>query len=354
MNENDKIKCLNCGTINRSDAKFCVHCGVSLEDAKDDNLREYRVNNNFHKKHDRFLWIAIVVVAVLVIIGGVFAWKVYKQPTVTSHSTNTQNATQTTYFDQLSKSDKKKVHFKFTISQDETKDNTADMVYTVSMKVKNETNTTIKFHESKFVYILDEDKILSSTKGTLAVKSGKSATIDQLFENVPEQGTVGDGFIEYLNSNNKLAYADFENNNTATSDNLTNKKLIKWNKDITGDSSYSTQDSDDSSYSYSNTQDSDASSGNNSAESSSSSMDTSNTQATYNTGSIPEVTDTNTAIEASQIRFAKWWGNLNAPKNGCYYEDLKFVWGGDHSKFIDPNGLTYIENNNDGSVQISK
>lgn len=151
-----------------------------------------------------------------------------------STNSSTEKAT-STYYQNLSKADKKNVQFKFTLSQDETKDNSADPVYMVSMKVTNKTNKTIKFHKDKFIYALPEDKILSSGSGVLNVQSGKSKNIDQMFDSVPEQGTLGDGVIEYLNSNNKLAYAKFVNN-VATSKNLTDKTLSRSNADTTGNS----------------------------------------------------------------------------------------------------------------------
>lgn len=142
-----------------------------------------------------------------------------------STGSSTEKVT-STYYQNMSKADKKNIQFKFTLSQDETKDNTADPVYMVSMKVTNKTNKTIKFHKDKFIFDSPEEKIISSGDGILSVLPGKSKTIDQMFDDVPEQGTLGDGVIEYLNSSNKLAYSQFDNN-VATSANLKNNDSTK-------------------------------------------------------------------------------------------------------------------------------
>lgn len=159
----------------------------------------------------------------------------------------------TVYYQNLGQADKNKVKFEFSLSQDETK-NSTDPVYMVSMKIKNNSSKVIKFHKDKFVYVLPKDKVLSSNHDTLTVQPGKTESVDQLFDNVPEDGTRGDGIIEYLNSANKLAYAKFENN-IATSDNLNNKKLSQKNENTTGNSenasSRSTSDSSSNSSSSS-------------------------------------------------------------------------------------------------------
>lgn len=115
------------------------------------------------------------------------------------------------FYENLNSKDKKKMVFKFKENQDETRDNTADTVYIVSMKVKNQTKKSVKFDKSKFLIFVNEQvKFKSSKKGILNIKPGKSVTIHQLFENIPEQALVGGGsqFI-YLNKNNKLSDANF-------------------------------------------------------------------------------------------------------------------------------------------------
>lgn len=182
-----------------------------------------------------------------------------------SANSSTEKAT-STYYQNLSKADKKNVQFKFTLSQDETKDNSADPVYMVSMKVTNKTNKTIKFHKDKFIYTLPEDKILSSGNGILSIQPGKSKTIDQMFDNVPEQGTLGDGVIEYLNSTNKLAYAKFEDN-VATSKNLSDQKLSRNNANTTKNNTDSSSDESNTSSSSISSQSSSSSSASSSSNS---------------------------------------------------------------------------------------
>lgn len=100
------------------------------------------------------------------------------------------------------------------------------------MKVTNKANKSIEFHKDKFIFDSSEKKIISSGEGTLSVLPDKSKTIDQIFDDVPDQGTLGDGVIEYLNSSNKLAYNQFDNN-VATSSNLKNKRLNNNNATCT-------------------------------------------------------------------------------------------------------------------------
>lgn len=217
-----------------------------------------------------------------------------------SASSSTEKVT-SIYYQNLSKADKKNVQFKFTLSQDETKDNSADPVYMVSMKVTNKTNKTIKFHKDKFIYTLPEDKILSSGNGILSIQPGKSKTIDQMFDDVPEQGTLGDGVIEYLNSSNKLAYSQFDNN-VATSANLKNKKLTKNN-----DSTKST--SEDSSSTIS-------SSTNSSSTTASNSSTTAQSTATLNEKAAASTSPSGTPgahlTEAQAAQKLQNWSNANA------------------------------------------
>lgn len=218
------------------------------------------------------------------------------------------------YYQNMTKSQKRKVEFKFKLSQDETKDNTADPVYMVSMKVTNNSNNTVKFHKDKFVYALPEDKVLSSESGPLTVKAGQTRNIDQLFDNVPEQGTLGDGVIEYLNGSNKLAYAKFVND-IATSDNLKDKTLSQNNKDTTGD----TDDEDSSSDTYNYSESSTAAS--------SSSSSTSLTES-----------------QAAQI--LQDWGS-GGDFGGYSFDELVPTQGNNGSwSFQSPDGLLWTVNNN--------
>ncbi|MCC7667214.1 hypothetical protein [Liquorilactobacillus satsumensis] len=143
-----------------------------------------------------------------------------------SHRTSEQAKAQVTYYEDLSTLDKHALNFIFKIEQDETKDNTADPVYAVSLKVKNNTNKTVKFDKSKFIYFASDRKILSKKKGTLTLKPHTSSSEHQLFESVAEQETVGGGAIAYLNQDNLLSYDSFING-IATSTNLKSSQLAK-------------------------------------------------------------------------------------------------------------------------------
>lgn len=225
-----------------------------------------------------------------------------------------------TYYQNLSKADKKNVQFKFTLSQDETKDNSADPVYMVSMTVTNKTNKTLKFHKDKFIYTLPEDKILSSGNGILSIQPGKSKTIDQMFDNVPEQGTLGDGVIEYLNNTNKLAYAKFVNN-IATSSNLNDKDLSKNNESTTGNSSTESRVSSSSA-----------------AKASSATAQSSSTTATTTSASSSNSHQTEAAA-ALDLQSRADMLNLGINVSSMTAKDLGTGWS-----FTDSSGSTWIMN----------
>lgn len=128
------------------------------------------------------------------------------------------NKVTTNYYQDLSKADKKKLTFKFKEAQDETKDNYADAVYVLSVKITNKTNKNVKFDKSKFIIFLSEQvKVTSDKSGILTVKPGQTKSINQLFENVPEQTLVdANGYFIYLNQDNKLASANFGDNSNKT------------------------------------------------------------------------------------------------------------------------------------------
>ncbi|MCT4399086.1 hypothetical protein EFN70_10755 [Pediococcus ethanolidurans] len=159
-----------------------------------------------------------------------------------SSSKTSTRTVKTSYFQNLSNSAKRNVKFTFKLNQDDTEDNTADPVYVVSATIKNSTNKNIKFDQSKFICVLPSNKIISDKTGTLTIKAGETNSINQLFQKMPEQGTLGDSYIEYLNSDNKLAYTKFTHN-IASSNNLTEQKLITQNKDTTANSTNDDMDS---------------------------------------------------------------------------------------------------------------
>lgn len=175
-----------------------------------------------------------------------------------SSSKTSTRTVKTSYFQNLSNSAKRNVKFTFKLNQDDTEDNTADPVYVVSATIKNSTNKNIKFDQSKFICVLPSNKIISDKTGTLTIKAGETKSINQLFQKMPEQGTLGDGYIEYLNSDNKLAYTKFTHN-IASSNNLTEQKLITQNKDTTANSTNDDTDSSESSSSVENSSSSESS-----------------------------------------------------------------------------------------------
>lgn len=176
-----------------------------------------------------------------------------------SSSKTSTRTVKTSYFQNLSNSAKRNVKFTFKLDQDDTEDNTADPVYVVSATIKNSTNKNIKFDQSKFICVLPSNKIISDKTGTLTIKAGETKSINQLFQKMPEQGTLGDGYIEYLNSDNKLAYTKFTHN-IASSNNLTEQKLITQNKETTANSTNDDTDSSESSSSVENSSSSESSS----------------------------------------------------------------------------------------------
>lgn len=184
------------------------------------------------------------------LLGGCTNNSSSNQKESSSSPKSSTRTVKTSYFQNLSNSAKRNVKFTFKLNQDDTEDNTADPVYVVSATIKNSTNKNIKFDQSKFICVLPSNKIISDKTGTLTIKAGETKSINQLFQKMPEQGTLGEGYIEYLNSDNKLAYTKFTHN-IASSNNLTEQKLITQNKDTTANSTNDDTDSSESSSSES-------------------------------------------------------------------------------------------------------
>ncbi|PNW61823.1 hypothetical protein ACZ99_16350 [Lactobacillus sp. ATCC 15578] len=239
----------------------------------------------------------------------------------TSSSSKTSTRTiKTSYFQNLSNSAKRNVKFTFKLNQDDTEDNTADPVYVVSATIKNNTNKNIKFDQSKFICVLLSNKIISDKTGTLTIKAGETKSINQLFQKMPEQGTLGNGYIEYLNSDNKLAYTKFTHN-IASSNNLTEQKLITQNKNTTANSTNDDMDSSESSSSVEN----------------SSSSESSSTQSTTSSTALTE-------SQAKQIlrNWAKSRGNGDDDFVGTSLDDLNASEGDNGSwSFVNDDGLAW-------------
>ncbi|MBU7446383.1 hypothetical protein ACA590_16995 [Lactiplantibacillus plantarum] len=237
-----------------------------------------------------------------------------------SSSKTSTRTVKTSYFQNLSNSAKRNVKFTFKLNQDDTEDNTADPVYVVSATIKNSTNKNIKFDQSKFICVLPSNKIISDKTGTLTIKAGETKSINQLFQKMPEQGTLGDGYIEYLNSDNKLAYTKFTYN-IASSNNLTEQKLITQNKDTTANSTNDDMDSSESSSSVEN----------------SSSSESSSSQSTTSSTALTE-------SQAKEIlrNWAKSRGNGDDNFGGTSLDDLNASEGDNGSwSFVNDDGLSW-------------
>ncbi|MBS0941131.1 hypothetical protein JK197_15570 [Lactiplantibacillus plantarum] len=237
-----------------------------------------------------------------------------------SSSKTSTRTVKTSYFQNLSNSAKRNVKFTFKLNQDDTEDNTADPVYVVSATIKNSTNKNIKFDQSKFICVLPSNKIISDKTGTLTIKAGETKSINQLFQKMPEQGTLGDGYIEYLNSDNKLAYTKFTHN-IASSNNLTEQKLITQNKDTTANSTNDDMDSSESSSSVEN----------------SSSSESSSSQSTTSSTALTE-------SQAKEIlrNWAKSRGNGDDNFGGTSLDDLNASEGDNGSwSFVNDDGLSW-------------
>lgn len=237
-----------------------------------------------------------------------------------SSSKTSTRTVKTSYFQNLSNSAKRNVKFTFKLNQDDTEDNTADPVYVVSATIKNSTNKNIKFDQSKFICVLPSNKIISDKTGTLTIKAGETKSINQLFQKMPEQGTLGDGYIEYLNSDNKLAYTKFTHN-IASSNNLTEQKLITQNKDTTANSTNDDMDSSESSSSVEN----------------SSLSESSSSQSTTSSTALTE-------SQAKEIlrNWAKSRGNGDDNFGGTSLDDLNASEGDNGSwSFVNDDGLSW-------------
>ncbi|AKP67820.1 hypothetical protein [Companilactobacillus ginsenosidimutans] len=186
-------------------------------------------------------WI-FTVMALLTIVG------------CSNNSTKSTNDSQTkstntasVFYQNLNKQDKKNVRFTFSEDEDQTADEIADPVYVVSMKVKNNSNKTIKFDQSKFILIASKTtKFTSAKTGTLTLKPGKQTTVNQLIENVGEQALVSDDSIfVYLNDSNKIGTANFANKKSDSTSTTSSKSNTDSNSNKAADDSTSqtTQDS---------------------------------------------------------------------------------------------------------------
>lgn len=268
-------------------------------------------------------------------MGPIFSWiqsnkSVKKNVNTSANIKKNQRSIVTAYYEDLSKVDKKRVKFIFKLKEDETKDNTADPVYVVSMTIKNKSNKVIKFDKSKFIYMIGDEKNISKKTGVITIKPGKQIFVDQLFNNVGEQSTLGGGAIIYLNKHNIIAYNSFKNY-IATSSNSSNKKLQRDFKELDEtDNSGSTDSSVDSNADQDESTVDTTSSANSS---SSSSMDSSSSS------SYPHQTEAE-AIEELQSRADM--AELDIDVSSMTAKDIGTGWS-----FTDSSGSTWYMNDDE-------
>ncbi len=176
-----------------------------------------------------------------------------------------------TYYQDLSKSDRGNLDFTFKAVEDDSTSST-DTNYIVDMTMKNKNTKDIKLDLSKFFMLnpYDKDtKVTSSKKQTITLKSGQKKTVKQIFENVPKDVIDGQGAYYYLNKNYRLAYIyNSTNNKGAVSNNLNDSTAKKFNKkqaekdnepSTTDESTTDTSTTTDNGRQQSNTQNSSAS-----------------------------------------------------------------------------------------------
>jgi len=178
----------------------------------------------------------ITSILLILLITGCSKKPLSSKSTITS----SQQQIVTKYYQNLSNADKKKLKFKFREDQDETKDNYADMVYDISVKITNNTDKIVKFDKSKFlVFSTEQTKFPATKTGILTLKPGQTKEVNQLIDGVGEQSLIGGGsYFIYLNKNNKLAEANFtkqsakeEQKNQSDTSNDTNNDASSSNSD---------------------------------------------------------------------------------------------------------------------------
>ena len=118
---------------------------------------------------------------------------------------------QSTAYQELAVKDKQKIKFVFTLNQDESEDQTPDPVYMIDAKITNKTDKTVSFNLDKFKYVIGDQTTSSEKAEKITIEPGESKKVNNLFTHINEQETVGGGVIEYMDSKNVLAQANFSN-----------------------------------------------------------------------------------------------------------------------------------------------
>lgn len=123
--------------------------------------------------------------------------------------------TATDYKD-LSKNEQQKINIKLSLHQEKNV-RMPDPMYSVNMKITNNSDKKVSFDESKFSYVIGEKANKPSQSEKITVKPKESKTIKNLFEKVGEQDTVGGAVVNYQHS--EIASADFSNSSEYASNN---------------------------------------------------------------------------------------------------------------------------------------
>ncbi|MFD1471662.1 hypothetical protein [Companilactobacillus mishanensis] len=134
----------------------------------------------------------------------------------------------TKYYQNLSKADKKKVNFKFSLKKTER-------WHSVSVKISNNSDKTVKFKLNQFfISELNGNKVATLKEGTITVKPNKSLTYDKLFGELSSQIiNKKDVYFIYVDLNNKLAKLNFSipddnpNNSNSSNSNSSNSSELK-------------------------------------------------------------------------------------------------------------------------------
>lgn len=146
---------------------------------------------------------------------------------------------QTTYYQDLSKSDRENLDFTFKAVEDDST-SSSDTSYIIDMTMKNNSTKDIKLILSKFFMLnpYDEDaKVTSSKKDTVTLKAGQKKTVKQIFENVSKDVIDGQGAYYYLNKSYRLAYIyNSTSDKGAKLNNLKDSAAKKFNKKQAEDS----------------------------------------------------------------------------------------------------------------------
>ena len=210
----DVIFCPECGEELVGHPDFCPNCGFQLNKVTNEQSsnNDFKYNHSIHRsdwtkkrKHISLKLISALIFIVLV-IGCIF------------------NLIKGTEYQSLNNSIKNKIVFTFTVK--DGGQNPADLLYNISMKIKNNSSKTIKFNLNDFKMIGEEETLKSTKNGVIIIRPNKKVSIKNIFKKVGDQTVLGDSFFAYKNYKNALAFGDFfdTKNRVVTSNNLESSK----------------------------------------------------------------------------------------------------------------------------------